>query len=129
VPEGSEPSAKLRAALKGRVSRRSGRFRLTLARECQALSPAAQHSPYLVVSPPGLGRHRAESCDGSGQIALHHLRPTEAKAALARVEPSAYRFGEVASFLGGRAHADRVTRGARAQRLEGEDLAEPPPIV
>jgi hypothetical protein len=77
----------------------------------------------------GLGRHGAESCYGSGQVALHHLRPTETKAALARVEPSAYRVGEVASFLGARAHPDRVTPRARAHRLEGEDLAEPPPIV
>ena len=129
VPECREPPAKLRAALKCRLGRRAGRGRLTPVCQCQALTDEAGTLEISIVSRLGLGRHLAELCDGSGQIAAHHLRRPEIKAALARVEPVADRVGEVASFLTGRAHRDRVTRGVGALRLQGEDLAEPPPIV
>ncbi len=113
-----EPPAKLRAALKGRLGRRPGRGRLTLVCECHALTAEAEHPPELVVSRLGLGHHLAELCDGSGQIAAHHLRPPEVKATHTRVEPVADRVGEVASFLAGCAHPDRVTRDVGAQRLQ-----------
>ena len=64
----------------------------------------------------GLGGHRAELCDGSGQIALLHLCQPEAPAALPRVGPVTDRVGEVASFFGGRARRDRVTRDDRRVR-------------
>ena len=62
-------SAKLRAALEGRVGGRPGRGRLTLVGQCHALTPEAGHPRDLVVSRLGLGGHLAELCDGSGQIA------------------------------------------------------------
>ena len=77
----------------------------------------------------GLGHHLAELCGGSDQIALIHLCISEAPAAQPRAVPVTDRVGEVASFLGGRARRDRVTREVAAGRLPGEDLAEPPPIV
>ena len=66
VPECREPSAKLRGALKCRLSRRSRRGRLTLACECNALASEADHAPDLVMRRVGLGGHLAELCDGSG---------------------------------------------------------------
>ena len=66
-----------------------------------------------IVSGLGLGGQLGELCDGSGQIALQHLCHSEAQAALARVEPVTDRVGEVASFFGGRARRDRVTRRER----------------
>ena len=66
VPEYRAPSAKLRAALKGRLGRRSGRGRLTLVCECHALTPRLVTLHDLVVSRLGLGGHLAELCDGSG---------------------------------------------------------------
>ena len=99
--------------LEGRVGRGPGRGRVTLVCQCDALADEAGQPRDLIVSRLGLGGQLAELCDGSGQIALHHLRRPEAKAALARVEPVTDRVGEVASFLAGRAYRDRVTRGDR----------------
>ena len=66
VPEYRVPLGKLRAALKGRLGRRSGRGRLTPVCQCQALTDEAGHPGDLVVTRLGLGGHLAELCDGSG---------------------------------------------------------------
>jgi hypothetical protein len=69
------------------------------------------------VSRRGLGRHLVQLCDSSGQIAACRPREPQPKAALTRVGPVADRIGEVASFFGGRARREPVTRNGRALRL------------
>ena len=128
VRHNREPSAKLRAALKGRLSRHPGR-RLTPVCQCQALTAEAHHSQHLIVRRLSLGRHLAQLCGGSGEIAPRRLRRPEVKATHARVEPITDRVGEIASFLASCAYPERVTRDLGVLRLQGEDLAEPPPIV
>ena len=53
-------------------------------------------------------------------------RQSKEKAALARDEPVTDRLGEVASFFGGRAQRDQVTRHVCPARLPDEDLAQLP---
>ena len=61
----------------------------------------------------GLGGHSRELCDGSGQIALVTCAIPRHKRHWREVRPVADRVGEVASFFGGRARRDRVTRDDR----------------
>ena len=77
----------------------------------------------------GFGGHLAQLCNGSGQIAPRRLRHPEVKATCTRVEPVADCVGEVTSLLASCAHPEQVTRDLGALRLQGEDLAQPPPIV
>src|SRR5262249_40972200 len=120
---------KLRAGLDGRLTSRSGRGRLTLVREYSAQTPEAAHPPDLIVRRLGLGRHLAQLCDSSGQIATLRLHQPQPQAACTRVGTIADRIGEIASFFGGRARGERVTRNCGALRLEGEDLAQPPLVA
>ena len=46
-----------------------------------------------------------------------------------RGEPVTDGVGEVASFFGGRAHRDRITRHERPVRLPEQDLVEPPHVA
>ena len=74
-----EQPAKLRAGLEGRLGRRSGRRRLTLICESVPRLPRLHHPPDLIVSRLGLGRHLAELCGGSGQIAAATSAPSRAR--------------------------------------------------
>ena len=126
VPDCRAPSAKLRAALEGRLGRRPGRGHLTLVCECHALAPEAEspcrsrREPPRPRPPPRRIVRRLRP-----NRRCHHLRHPEVKATQTRVEPVADRVGEVASFLGGRAHRDRVTRdvGAAAPAGRGSGSA------
>ena len=77
----------------------------------------------------GLGNHLTQLRDGSSQITGHPLCHTETPAAPTRDEPVTDGVGEVASFFGGRAHRDRITRHERPKRLPVQDLAEPPLVA
>ena len=83
----------------------------------------------LIVGGLGLGGHRAQLPDGSGQIALPQLCQTQEHAAVARVEAVTDCLGDFASFVGGNTRRDRVTGGDRCVGLPGQDLAKPPAIV
>jgi len=69
------------------------------------------------VSGRGLGLQVAQLFDSSGQIAACPPRQPEPKAALTRVGPVADRIGEIASFFGGRARRERLTRNGRTLRM------------
>ncbi len=66
VSHSHEHLAKLRAGLKRRLRRRSGRCRLALVREYNAPAPEAAHPPHLIVSRLALDRHLAQLFDTSG---------------------------------------------------------------
>ena len=77
----------------------------------------AQHRQYRVVSRVGLGNHLTQLRDGSNHITGHRLCYTETPPARTRREPFTDGVGEVASFFGGRAYRDRITRHDRPERL------------
>src|SRR4029078_7755418 len=112
-----EKRAKLRAILEGRLCRRSSAGRVTLICEDDAPTPEAGNPPDLIVSRRGPGRHLAQLFDSSDQITSCPLREPQPKAAHTRVGPIADCVGEIASFFGGRADRERVTRNGRALRL------------
>ena len=62
-----------------RLGSRSGRGRLTLVCEYRAQTPEAAHPPDLIVSRLALGRHLADLCDSSGEIATLRLRQPRAR--------------------------------------------------
>ena len=72
-----EHPAKLRAGLRRRLGRRSGRIRRPLICEDDAPTPEAAHPPDLIVSRLGLGRHLAQLCDSPGQITSCPLRHSQ----------------------------------------------------
>ena len=73
--------------------------------------------PVHVVSRVGLGNDLAQLRDGSNQITGHPLCHTEIPPAATRGVPVTDGVGEVASFFGGRAYRDRITRHDRPERL------------
>ena len=70
VTNARDEPAELGRGLEARVGRGAGRDRLTLPRQRGALVREAIRLKDPIVGGLGLGGHRAELCDGSGQIAL-----------------------------------------------------------
>ena len=106
--------------LDGRVGVGAGRTRLTLVRELRGPGSARLTALRgLIVSRLGLGGQVGELCGGSRRIALEYLR-FQGRGGTGASPPVADRVGEVASFFGGRARHDRVTRDGRGPaRLPG----------
>ncbi len=121
--------ANLGGGLDGRVGRGPGRTRVTLPRQHGALARETLRLIKHIVSGFGLGNKFGELCGGADQITLPPLCYAKAPAALARAEPVTDRIGEIASLFGSRAPRDQITHRERRERLPGEDLAQPPPIV
>ena len=115
------PSAKLRGGLEGRVGRGSGRGRLTLVRQCHALTSEADHPAASHREPPRPRRPPRRIVRRLRPDRPEQLCHPEVKATQARVEPVTDRVGEVASFFGGRAQprSGHPRRGAASPARRG----------
>ena len=79
VTNARDEPAELGRGLEARVGRGPGRIRVALPRQRGALVREAPRLKDPIVSGLGLGGHRAELCERSGQIALVYLCQTEAQ--------------------------------------------------
>src|SRR5581483_4760129 len=109
VAVGCVSPANFGGTVDGRLGGGSGRGRLTLQRQHDALAPDALQLHDPIVSGSGVGQQIGDMCGGASEFALMYLCPSETVAAYPRVVPVADGVGEVASFFGGGARRERIS--------------------